>query len=64
MDIHDFTYMPTIYWIRNNWVYDYRIEIFDDDFETYKKLVGYDHMMSRFWCWSRNPESWFQTEHK
>ena len=40
--------------IRNNWVYNNRIKLISDDWETYQKLPSYDQMMFKFWVWDIN----------
>jgi hypothetical protein len=36
---------------RNNWVYDKRTACIDNDFDKYKRLPSYEHMLYRFWIW-------------
>ncbi len=40
--------------MRNNWVYSVRVRMIHEDFEKFKRLPSYDHMMSRFWIWNVN----------
>lgn len=34
---------------RNNWVYNKRMCLLDNDYEKYKRLCSYEKMFIRFW---------------
>lgn len=38
--------------IRNNWVYNKRIELLHKGMDKYKLLPSYDTMMYKFWIWN------------
>ena len=45
---------------RNEWVAQFRRDELDRDMDAYLRLVDYDAMMLRFWCWDRNPATWLK----
>lgn len=36
---------------RNNWVYNQRMRLIHEDWDSYQRLPSYDDMMKKFWIW-------------
>jgi hypothetical protein len=36
---------------RNNWLYNKRIDLIHSNYSEYLKLLSYDKMLYKFWCW-------------
>jgi hypothetical protein len=56
----------TLMLVRNSWVHRTRMSwlgtVRDPDLEQnlarYKRAVGYNAMLLRWWCWKTRPEDW------